>query len=102
VAPGRGSDAADRHHLGASAQQVTAGLSAAQALPALAGAIIGIPGGIGLFALASQGGSTRTPPVWWLIAVVLGTVIAVVGLTTVPARIGARRPAAEVLQSETA
>jgi putative ABC transport system permease protein len=88
--------------LGATPQQVTIGLSAAQVLPALAGAIAGIPGGIGLFAVAKQGGESATPPVWWLIAVVLVTVIAVAGLTAIPARIGARRPVAEILQSETA
>jgi hypothetical protein len=42
------------------------------------------------------------PPAWWLAAAVLGTLLAVAGLTTIPARIGARRPAAEILQSETA
>jgi putative ABC transport system permease protein len=88
--------------LGATPQQVTAGLSAAQILPALAGAIVGIPGGFELFAVANQGGSASQPPAWWLIAVVLGTVIAVAGLTSIPARIGARRPVAEILQSETA
>jgi putative ABC transport system permease protein len=88
--------------LGATPQQVTAGLSAAQILPALAGAIVGIPGGFELFAVANQGGSASQPPAWWLIAVVLGTVIAVAGLISIPARIGARRPVAEILQSETA
>ncbi len=33
---------------------------------------------------------------------VLGMLLAVTGLTAVPARIGARRPVAEILQSETA
>ena len=88
--------------LGATPQQVTAGLSAAQVLPAAVGAIVGIPGGFELFAVASQGGSASQPPAWWLIAAVLGTVIAVAVLTAVPARIGARRPVAEILQSETA
>jgi putative ABC transport system permease protein len=88
--------------LGATPEQVTAGLSAAQILPALAGAIIGIPGGFGFFAVANQGGSASQPPAWWLIAVLLGTVISVAGLTAIPARVGARRPVAEILQSETA
>jgi hypothetical protein len=34
--------------------------------------------------------------------VVPGTILAVAGLTTIPARIGARRPAAEILRSELA
>jgi hypothetical protein len=42
------------------------------------------------------------PPAWWLVAAVLGTLLMVAGLTTIPAGIGARRPAAQILQSETA
>ncbi len=86
--------------LGATPQQVSAGLSAAQVLPALVGAVLGIPGGIALF--AAVGDSTTIPPLWQLLAVVAGTVIVVAGLTAVPARIGARRPVAEILQSELA
>ena len=87
--------------LGATPQQVTAGLSAAQVLPAAAGAILGIPGGFALFAVANQGGSASQPPAWWLLAVVLGTVIAVAALTAVPARAGARQPVARILQAGT-
>ena len=78
------------------------GLTAAQVLPALPGAILGIPLGIGLFAAANSGGVVTVPPAWWLAAAVLGTLVVVAGLTTIPARIGARRPAAEILQAETA
>jgi len=88
--------------IGASSRQVAAGLSAAQVLPALAGALAGIPGGIGLFAAANQGGYSGSPPVWWLVAVVLLTVAGVAGLTAAPAWAGARRPIAEVLQAEAA
>jgi putative ABC transport system permease protein len=90
--------------LGATPQQVSAGVSAAQVMPALLGALLGIPLGIGLFA-AANGAGTRVlaiPPAWWLAAAVLGTLVAVAGLTTIPARIGARRPAAAILQSELA
>ena len=46
--------------LGATPQQVSAGLSAAQVLPALAGAVLGIPGGLALFAaLSGDGRRTR-------------------------------------------
>ncbi len=86
--------------LGATPQQVTAGLSAAQVLPATAGAILGIPGGFWLFVVANQGGDASQPPAWWLVAALFGTVIAVAGLTAIPARIGARRPVAEILRSE--
>ena len=51
--------------------------------------------------MANQGGSASQPPAWWLIAAVLGTVIAIAGLTAIPARIGARRPVTEILHSET-
>jgi putative ABC transport system permease protein len=88
--------------LGATPQQIAAGLSAAQLLPALLGAILGIPLGIELFKAANRGNVLTVPPAWALIAVVLGTLLAVAGLTTIPARIGARRPVAEILQSETA
>jgi len=87
--------------LGATPQQVSAGVSAAQLLPALPGALLGIPLGIGLFAAAS-GTGTRVlaiPPAWWLAAAVLGTLAAVAGLAAIPARIGARRPAAAILRS---
>jgi hypothetical protein len=87
--------------LGATPQQVSAGLSAAQALPALTGAILGIPGGIGLI-VAVDPDSTVLPPLWQLLAVVPVTVLVVATLTAIPARIGARRPAAEILRSELA
>jgi putative ABC transport system permease protein len=85
--------------LGATPQQVSAGLSAAQVLPALAGAILGIPGGFALLAAVDPDGTTM-PPLWQLVGVVPGTVLVVAGLTAVPARISARRPVAEALRSE--
>jgi putative ABC transport system permease protein len=87
--------------LGASPREVSAGLSAAQVLPALTGAVLGIPGGLGLYT-AVVPDETPTPPLWWLLAVVAGTVLVVAMLTTVPARLGARRPVAEILQAELA
>jgi ABC-type lipoprotein release transport system permease subunit len=87
--------------LGATPQQVSAGLSAAQVLPALAGAALGIPGGIGLFAAVSDA-DTIVPPLWQLLAVVPGTVLVIAVLTAIPARLGARRPAAEILRAERA
>ena len=45
-------------------------------------------------------GLTGLPPVPWLAAAVLGTVLVVAALTSVPARIGLRRPVAEMLQTE--
>jgi putative ABC transport system permease protein len=88
--------------LGATPEQVTVGLSAAQILPALVGAVLGIPGGLGLFTFASKGGGVSQPPAWWLIVAVLGTATTIAGLTAIPARFGARRPVIEDLRSEAA
>jgi putative ABC transport system permease protein len=89
--------------LGATPAQVSMGLSAAQVLPALAGAVLGIAGGLGLFAaLGGRDDGVTGPPLWQLLAVVPVTVLVVAVLTTIPARLGARRPAAEILQAELA
>ncbi len=85
--------------LGATPQQVRAGLVTAQIIPALPGAILGLPLGIGLFKVAGHG-LGGLPPVLWLVAAVLGTVVVVAALTSVPARISLRRPIAEMLQAE--
>jgi putative ABC transport system permease protein len=86
--------------LGATPNQVATGLAGAQLAPALLAAIIGIPAGLVLFAVAGGNPLRANPPVLWLIAVVPATLIAVAALTAIPARIGAQRPVAEVLRSE--
>ena len=88
--------------LGATPGQVSAGLSGAQVLPALIGALLGIPGGFGLVDAVRKNGTSAitTPPAWWLAATVIGTVLVVAALTMVPARVGARRSVAGVLQAE--
>ena len=88
--------------LGATPQQVSTGLSAAQVLPALVGAALGIPGGLALFAALGGGGDGVSTPLWQLLAVVPVTVLVVAVLTILPARLGARRPVADVLRSELA
>jgi ABC-type antimicrobial peptide transport system permease subunit len=85
--------------LGATPQQVRAGLAMTQVIPALPGVILGLPLGLGLFKVAAHGLS-GLPPVLWLVAAVLGTVFVVAALTSVTARIGLRRPVAEMLQTE--
>jgi putative ABC transport system permease protein len=85
--------------LGATPQQVRAGLVIAQVIPALPGAILGLPLGIGLFKVAGHH-LAGLPSAGWLIAAVLGTVVVVAALTSIPARIGLRRPVAEMLQTE--
>lgn len=88
--------------LGATADQVSAGLSAALLLPALAGALVGIPVGVELIAAVSHGGTITVPAPMALIAVVLGAAFVLASLTATPARIGARRAVAEILRQETA
>lgn len=80
-------------------QHVSSGLAAAQVLPALAGAILGVPAGLALIAAVDPDTPTN-PPLWQLLAVVPGTVLVVAALTTIPARIGARRSVADILQAE--
>ena len=87
--------------LGATPQQVTVGLSLAQMLPALVGALLGIPGGFVLYDVARHGGDRSTvPPIPALFAVVIGAVLLVAVLTAIPARWAARRPVASILQAE--
>jgi putative ABC transport system permease protein len=94
--------------LGATPRDVSAALAAAQVLPALVGAILGVfPGGYALFAAINAitgGDSDRAtlPSLWQLLAVVAGTVLVVAALTAVPARLGGRRPVTETLQAELA
>jgi ABC-type lipoprotein release transport system permease subunit len=89
--------------LGATPQQVSTGLSVAQVLPALAGAVLGIAGGLALFnGLGGGEDGVTGPPLWQLLAVIPGTVLVVAALTTIPARLGARRSTAEILQAELA
>jgi ABC-type lipoprotein release transport system permease subunit len=84
--------------LGATPGQVGAGLSAAQVLPALVGAVLGIPAGLALWAGIGDDETSLTS--WQLIAIAVGAVVVVAGLTAIPARLGARRPTAEILQAE--
>ena len=92
--------------LGATPGEVSAALAAAQVLPALVGAILGVfPGGFALFAAINAitgGDSNRAtlPSLWQLLALVAGTVLVAAALTAVPARLGGRRPVTGTLQAE--
>lgn len=89
--------------LGATAGEITTGLSVSQLLPALAGTLLGIGAGIVIFSAPRNGGGpAMVVPAGWLAAMTAATLLAVAVLTAIPARIGARRPAADVLQSESA
>ena len=86
--------------LGATPHEVSVGLAAAQLLPSVAGAVLGIPGGIALLAAVSD--DTADVPLWQLLAVVPGHRPRRRRAHHHPARLGARRPVGETLQAELA
>ncbi|MFL6140547.1 MAG: FtsX-like permease family protein [Labedaea sp.] len=93
--------------LGATPGGMSTALAAAQVMPALVGAVLGVPGGSALFHAINTitGGDSdqvTLPSLWQLLALVAGTVLVVAALTAVPARIGGRRPVTETLQAERA
>ncbi|GLW10852.1 hypothetical protein Misp01_59800 [Microtetraspora sp. NBRC 13810] len=81
--------------LGATPAQISAGLSVAQLLPALPGAVAGVPLGILFY------GQIITFPLFWIAAAALAILLATTALTAVPARWAARRPVAQTLSAET-
>lgn len=87
--------------LGATPGQITAGLSTAQLLSSLPGAIIGIPLGIGLLSFFAARNAVD-PPSSWLLGAALATLLVTAALTALPARLAARRPVAQALSAETA
>jgi putative ABC transport system permease protein len=86
--------------LGASPRQVSAGIAAAQVIPAVPGVLLGIPLGIGLFDVAAQGAGVVVPPVSWLAGAALGTLVVLAALAALPARVGAARPVSPVLSAD--
>ncbi|NUW36250.1 ABC transporter permease [Nonomuraea sp. SMC257] len=87
--------------LGATPGQISMGLSTAQLLPSLPGALAGVPLGIGLFAMFALGKWTL-PPSSWLFGAAFATLVATAALTALPARLAARQPVARALSAETA
>ncbi|MBB5867504.1 putative ABC transport system permease protein [Allocatelliglobosispora scoriae] len=87
---------------GATPAHISSGLSVAQLLPAFVGAAAGLPVGVLLYRAATQVPELVVPPLWQLIAVLVGTLLAVSALTALPARLAARRPVSEILRSEPA
>ena len=85
--------------LGVTPRDVSAGLAAAQALPALAGAVLGIPAGLALFSMVSPDDAPN-PPLGVLIALVPATTVGIALLTSIPARLAARQRIAETLAAE--
>ncbi|MGW5568653.1 FtsX-like permease family protein [Streptomyces tendae] len=77
--------------LGATPGQVVAALCTAQLLPAVGGIAVGIPTGIGLFALFSA--VVVTPPAGWLAVAAPAVLLAVAALAALPAWLHTRGPA---------
>ncbi len=88
--------------LGASPGRLAAALTVTQLIPALPGALLGIPLGLGLVVAVNPGGGLPVPPAWWLVLMVVVLLGAMAVLTAIPARAGARRSPAEILRAETA
>jgi putative ABC transport system permease protein len=86
--------------LGATPGQITAGLSVAQLLPTLPGAIAGLLPGIVSYEVFDS--NAILPPAWWLIAIPFTFLLATGALTALPARIAAHRSIAETLSAEAA
>lgn len=86
--------------LGTTPEQLAASLSLAQIAPSFVGALLGIAGGYGMFTVANNGGTVAFPAAWTLLVAFVGTVVAVAGITAVPARLGGRVPVVEVLRSD--
>jgi len=86
--------------LGASPDQVAAGIAAAQVLPAVPGALLGIPLGIALFSTAAHGAGVVVPPASWLAAAVSTTLAVLAVLAAIPATAGARRPVPPIRPAE--
>lgn len=85
--------------LGTAPGQISAGIAAAQLLPTMVGALLGVPGGAAFFGILSSAGSV-TPPGWWLLVTVFGTAAAVALLTYIPSRLVARAGVVPILQAE--
>jgi putative ABC transport system permease protein len=85
--------------LGATPRDITIAFLAAQLLPTLGAACIGIPAGLVLYALAGGSLSEAQPPVLWLLSVIPVTLVAVAALSAPSARRNAHRSVAEVLRA---
>lgn len=86
--------------LGATTRQLSAGLSTALLIPSLPGVIAGIPLGLLLVEAAGHGTSVTVPPAQWLAVLSVGMVLGFGVLSSIPARVEARRSPLDALQSE--
>jgi putative ABC transport system permease protein len=86
--------------LGATTEQLSGGLSTALLIPAVPGAVAGIPLGLLFVTAATQRSSATTPSALWLAGTCVVVMAAIGVLSAIPARIEARRAAVEVLESD--
>jgi putative ABC transport system permease protein len=86
--------------LGATTEQLSAGLSTALLIPAVPGAIAGIPLGLLFVTAASHGSRATTPSALWLAGTCLGVMAAIGVLSAIPAHVEARRAVVDVLESD--
>lgn len=86
--------------LGAMRQQLSGGLSTALLIPAVPGAMAGIPLGLLFVTAASHGSRATTPSPLWLAGTCLAVLAAIGMLSAIPARIEARRADIDVLESD--
>lgn len=90
--------------VGAGPEEAGGALFAAQLLPAFAGTLLGIPGGIGLYAIAKKGAGAATvvPSAWVIAVVVLVTLAVIAAMVAAPVSMELRRPVADALRLEEA
>ncbi len=87
--------------LGASPGQVSVALTASQFLSVLPGSILGVPLGIALVQKVGKSSDAyKHASIPMVILVIVGTWLIMSALTAIPARIGTRQSAAQILQTE--
>jgi ABC-type sugar transport system permease subunit len=87
--------------LGATPQQVSEALTASQFLSVLPGSILGVPLGIALVQTVGKSSDAyKHASIPMVILVIVGTWLIMGVLTAIPARIGTRHSAAQILQAE--
>jgi putative ABC transport system permease protein len=87
--------------LGATPQQTSEALTASQFLSVLPGSILGVPLGIALVQTVGKSSDAyKHATIPMLILVIVGTWLIMSALTAIPARIGTRRSAAQILQAD--
>ena len=86
--------------LGATTQQLSGGLSTALLIPAVPGALVGIPLGLLFVTATNHHARSTSPSALLLIGTCLGILAVTALLSAIPARIEARRAAIEILGSD--